>query len=159
MRNRILSEVRVQLPDVDQHREWHHGDADLRFEPTQQVLGRIGSIERPAVAVVSRAGVIPTDDQVGASEIPPNDRVPDRFPRSRHPHRERQQGEHRGIGGIPVQQGLVAAHPRVMVDITGFGHANDGIDQDLAAHGTGCPHRQLLVDAMHGVAGLKRHDC
>ena len=58
---------------------------------------------------------------------------------------------------IPRQQRLVAPDARVVVDVAGLRHPHDGMNEqarlDLLRRAQG----QLLVGAVHGVAGLERH--
>ena len=45
-----------------------------------------------------------------------------------------------------------------MVDIAGFGHADDGMNEQVRLYLTSRPQRQLLVCAMHRVTRLKRNN-
>ena len=157
-RDLVLGEVRVQLAHIHQCRERDHRDADLCLELAKQVLGVERSVERATVKPFTWPGVIPADDQVRAPEVASNDRVPQGFPRPGHAHRERQQGEHRGVFRVAVHQRLVAPHPGVVVDVAGLRHADHRVDEQLRADGVGRAQRQLLMDAVHRIAGLKPDD-
>ena len=70
-------------------------DADLRLMLRDQFLRVIGTVERLAVAVVARAGMVAADDEMRAAEIAPDERMPQRLARTRHAHGERQQAQPR----------------------------------------------------------------
>jgi hypothetical protein len=53
---------------------------------------------------------------------------------------------------------LVAAHPRVVVDVAGPCHADDGMQQQVGFGLARGAQRELLVRAMHGIACLERDD-
>ena len=59
--------------------------------------------------------------------------------------------------GISRQQRLVAPHPRVVVDVARLGHPDDGVNQQAGLDLLGRAQGQLLVGAVHRVAGLERH--
>ena len=99
--------------------------------------------------------MVAADDQVGAAVVLADDRVPDRLARAGHAHRQRQQAERGGLLGIVVQQLLVAAHAGEMVDVAGLGHADHGLDQEVGLGRLGGAEGQLLVRAVHRVAGLE----
>jgi len=119
------------------------------------VLGVVGAVEFLAVAVLAGAGMIAADDQVGAAVVAADDRVPDRLAGAAHAHRERQQRQRGGLLGIFVQHMLIAAHPRVVIDITGLGHAHHRVDQQIGLGLTGGEEGQFDMGPVHRVAGLK----
>ena len=84
--------------------------------------------------------------------------MPQRLARAAHAHGEVQQAQLRGLVGILFQDVLVAAHACEVVDIAGFGHADDGMNQQVRLGLLGGPERQFLVGAMQGVAGLEGDD-
>jgi hypothetical protein len=45
-----------------------------------------------------------------------------------------------------------------MVDVTGLGQADDGLDEDVGLLGASGADRQLTVSAVHGVSGLEGND-
>ncbi len=65
---------------------------------------------------------------------------------------KRQRGGGVGIAG---HDGLVAAHPGVVVDVARLGHAHRRVDQEVGLDLAGRPQRQLDVRPVHGVAGLE----
>jgi hypothetical protein len=52
-------------------------------------LGFIGSVERLAVHVVARAGMVAAYDEMSAAMIFADQTVPNGFPRAAHPHSQR----------------------------------------------------------------------
>ena len=59
---------------------------------------------------------------------------------------------------VRLQQVLVAAHAREVVDVAGLRHADDGVDQQVRLDVLRRAERELLVRAVHRVARLKRDD-
>ena len=57
-----------------------------------------------------------------------------------------------------MKERLVAPNACVVVDVTRFGHSNDRMNQQVGLDLFGGAKRQLLVRAMHRIAGLKRHN-
>ena len=154
-RHLVDRHVRVEVLDVDHHLERHHRDAQLRLVLPEQVLCVVGPVERRAARVAARPGVIAADDEVRAAVVLADDGVPDRLARPAHPHREGQQRQHRRLARVAVQQRLVAAHPRVVIDVPRLGHPHDGVDQQVRLRLLGRAQGQLLVGAVHRVAGLE----
>ena len=62
-----------------------------------------------------------------------------------------------GRFGIGCQQMLVAAHPRVMVDVARLGQAHRGMNEQIGLGLLDGAQGQFLMGAMHGVTGLERH--
>jgi hypothetical protein len=50
---------------------------------------------------------------------------------------------------------LVYAHAGVVVDVTGFGHAHDGVDEHVRLTLTRCADCELAMGAVHWVARLE----
>jgi len=120
-----------------------------------QLLRIVGAVERIALAVVARAGVIASDDEVGAPVVLPDDRVPQRLPRARHAHGEVEQAQGGRLVGVLVQDVLVAANTGEVIDVAGLGHADHRVNQQIRLHFACSPERQLLVGAVQRVAGLE----
>ena len=57
--------------------------------------------------------------------------------------------------GVAVHDRLVAADPRVVVDVTRLGHADDGMDEEVGLHLLGRPQGELVVGTVQRVAGLE----
>ena len=123
-----------------------------------ELLRVVRAVERLAVAVVAGTGVVAADDEVRAAVVLADDRVPHGLARAAHAHRERQQAQRRRLLGIGLQQVLVAAHAREVVDVAGLRHADDGMDQQVRFDVLRRAERELLVRAVHRIARLERHD-
>ena len=157
-RHLVLGEVFVALRDVHEHREGDHADADLVCVPAEHFLGLVRAIERSAVAVLARAGVVAADDEVRAPVVLADDRVPYGFARAAHPHRQRQQGQHCSPFRVATEQGLIAADPGVVVDVARLGHPHDRVDQHVGVDSGSGAQGQLLVRSVHRVARLESDD-
>ena len=57
-----------------------------------------------------------------------------------------------------VQHRLVTPYAGEMVDVARFGHADDGVDDQVRLRFTRGAERQFLMRAVQGIAGLERHD-
>ena len=84
--------------------------------------------------------------------------VPDRFPWTGHAHGKVQKAHGRGGRRILVQHRLVAADPGEVVDVARFGHADDGVNEQVRLNLFRGPESQFLMGAVQGVPGLERHD-
>ena len=124
----------------------------------QEILRVVRAVERFARAVLARTRVVAADDEVRAAVVLANDCVPERLARSAHAHRERQQRERGRLLRVRLDQMLVAAHARVVIDVAGLRHADDGLNQQIRLDLFGRPERELLVRAVHRVARLERDD-
>ena len=71
----------------------------------EELLGLVRAVERFAVGVLARAGVVAADDEVGAAVVFADERVPDGFARAAHAHGEGDEGEFGGAGRIFAQRG------------------------------------------------------
>lgn len=61
--------------------------------------------------------------------------------------------------GVLLHDGLVAAHARVVVDIARLRHADNGVNQEIAACLCRSQASQLNVRTMHRIASLERAHC
>ena len=129
LQNLVDRRIRVRLFDEHHQLERHHGDAEFFLVLAQQVLGVIRTVERLPMRIAAGTGVVTPHDEMGAPVVFSDDRVPDRFTRSAHPHRQRQQRQHGGVSGILRQQRLVAAYARVVVDVTRLGHTDHRVNE------------------------------
>ena len=64
----------------------------------------------------------------------------------------------RRLLGIGLDQVLVAAHAREVIDVAGLRHADDGMDQQVRLDLLRRAERELLVRAVHRIARLERDD-
>ena len=151
-------QVLAAILDVDHLLERDHADAELGLEPAQHVLGVIRAVEVLAVAVLAGRGVVAADDEVAAAEVLADDGVPHRLARAGHAHGERQQAQRRGLLGIALDDQLVAAGAREVIDVAGHGHAHDRMDEQVGLGALSRPIGHLLVRPVHRVPGLEGDD-
>ncbi len=57
--------------------------------------------------------------------------------------------------GVALEHVIVATHPRVVIDVSGTRHADDRVQQEVRLGLVSRAHRELLVRAVHRIAGLK----
>src|SRR5438128_199176 len=89
--NFVIWNVAILTFQIHHHAERHHGDADFPFVLLEKFLGLVGTIERLAVSVLARTGVIATHNEVRDSVVLADECVPNGFARSAHTHGQRQQ--------------------------------------------------------------------
>jgi hypothetical protein len=154
----VLGLVLVGVGEVGHHLEGDDLDAELVLVLLDGVLGIVGAVELLALGVLTRTSVIATDNEVCSSEVLADDGVPDGLAGTAHTHGEWQQGEGSHAVGVAGQQRLVDADAGEVVDVTGLGEADDGVDEDVGLAGAGSADGQLTVSAVHGVAGLEGDD-
>src|SRR5215213_824058 len=135
------------------------GQPDLPFlELVEDVLGVVITVERLAVRVLARAGVVASYDEVRAAVVLAADSVEDRLAGSAVAHRRREDGEHRAVlGVVTVQDRLVGAHPDVGGDVCGAGLADERVQEQPIDYLEGA-FLDVLVRAVHGVTGLETDD-
>ena len=155
VRDLVVGLVLVAVGEVDHLLEGD--DFDAQFLPVllDGVLGVVRAVEVFAGAVLAGAGVVAADDEVRGAVVLADDGVPDRLPRSTHAHGQREQTQDGHAVGVAREQRLVNPHPGEVVDVAGFGQADDGVDEDVGLAGPGGADCQFSVGPMHGVAGLK----
>lgn len=150
--------VLVRPGEVCHHLEGNHFDVQLVLVLGDELLGIVGSVKVLALRVLAGTGVITTDDKVGGAKVLSDDGVPDGFPGSSHPHGEGQEGQSGHSVGVLGHQGLVGPDSGVVVDVTGLGETDDGVDQDVGLVLTSRTDGQLSVSPVHGVTGLESDD-
>lgn len=84
--------------------------------------------------------MVPPDNKMCCSKILSNDRMPYGLPRTRHAHSKREKRKVTHAVGIFSHDSLVDADARVMVDVPGFGEADDRVDKDIGLALSGCAH-------------------
>ena len=148
--------VGVTIFNIDQELERHHAYSKFPLVFAEQLLGIVRSVERFAVGVSARTGMIAADNQVGAPVVLADDGMPEGFARAAHPHSQRQQGElHRGLR-VAGKDRLVAVNASVVIEVTRLGHTHYGVNQEVGLQFLGCPQRQLEVRPVHRVSRLER---
>ena len=102
--------------------------------------------------------MIGLDDEVGASEVPPDDRVPQGLARSGSPRRERQQRQGRKLPGVVAQNLLVALDAREMAQVAMHGDADGGVQKQMPSHLPGRMECQLAFALVHRAVRMERDD-
>ena len=144
--------------DVNHEPERDHLDAQLILVLAHQLLRVVRPVKGRPTGVVPGAGMIPPHNQVGAPMVLPDDGMPERLLRARHPHREIEQRKLDRELRVGAQKSLIAPDPREVVYVAGLGHAYDGMDQEICADLLRGPERQLLMGTVYGVSGLECDD-
>ncbi len=124
----------------------------------EDFLGFIRAVEGLAVGIFTGPGVIAPDNEVAATVIFSNERVPDSFAWSTHTHGEGQQREFHGTRWIFRRQQLIAAHAGEVIHVARFGHTHHRMNQKTGFHLLRCAEGKLLMSSVHGIASLKGHD-
>src|SRR2546426_152852 len=94
----IIGDIFILIFQINHHVELHHADANVSFVSLEQLLGFVGSVERFAVRVIARAGVITSYDEMRAAVVLADQRMPDSLARSSHAHGQREERELYGSG-------------------------------------------------------------
>ena len=101
--------------------------------------------------------MVASHNEVSAAMILADQRVPHRFPRPAHTHRQRQQRQLLRTLRILGTEQLITTHPSVIVHIPRLGHAHDRMDQKVGFNLLGGTECQFDVGTVHGIAGLESH--
>lgn len=123
-----------------------------------EFLSVVGTVEVFSLRVLSGSSVITTDDEVSRTEVLSDDRVPNSFPGSSHPHGEGQEGEGSHSLGVSADDRLVDTDTGEVVDISGLGESDDGVNEDVRVLLTGSTDGELSVSSVHGVTSLEGDD-
>lgn len=130
-------------------------DTELVLVLLDGVLGVVGTVELDTGRVLAGTGVISSDDEVSGTVILADDGVPDGLTGTTHAHGEGQKTEDGHSVGVTGEEGLVDTDTGEVVDVTGLGETDDGVDQDIGLAGTGGANGQFTVSTVHGVSGLE----
>jgi len=147
--------VLVGVGEVGHHLEGNDLDAELLAVLLDGVLGVVGAVEVLALAVAAGTGVVAADNEVGGTVVLADDGVPDGLAGTTHAHGKRKQTEDGHAVGVAVHDGLVDTDASEVVNVTGLGQADDGVDEDVGLSGAGSNDGKLTVSAVHGVTGLE----
>ena len=97
-------------------------------------------------------------DEVGASVVAPDDRVPQGLARAGSARRERQKRQGREMLRVVPQDLLVALDSREMAQVVVHGDAGDRVQEQVSAHLPGCLERQLTFPPVHRPARMEGDD-
>ena len=147
--------VLVGVGEVGHHLEGNDLDAELVTVLLDGVLCVVRTVEVLTLAVAAGTGVVTTDDEVGSTVVLADNGVPDGLTGTAHTHSQRKQTENGHAVGVAVHDGLVDTDTGEVVNVTGLGETDDGVDEHVGLSGAGSNDGQLTVSAVHGVTGLE----
>jgi hypothetical protein len=154
----VDGEVLVGVGEVDHSLELDHLDAKLLLVLLDEDLSIIRAVVVLALLVLSGTGVVTTNDEVGSTVVLSDNGVPESLTGTTHSHSEGQKSESSHAVGVSGQKSLVDTDTGEVVNVTGLGKTDDGLDQDVGLLGAGGADRQLTVSSVHGVSGLESDD-
>jgi len=157
-RDFVSREVFVLVFEVNHHLERHGGDADFILVFGEEFLRLVGTVEWFAIGILARAGVVAADDEVGATVILADERVPDGLARTAHAHCQREQGEFGRAGGILADEELVTADAGEVIDVARLGHADGRVNEEAGLDLFRGAESEFDVRAVHRVARLESDD-
>ena len=99
--------------------------------------------------------MITSNDKVGNTEVFADDGVPNGFSRTGHAHSERKEGEVAHSIRVFGHNGFVYTDTGIVVDITGLGETDDGVDEDISLTLASGADGEFSVGTMHGITGLE----
>lgn len=147
--------VLVGVGQVGDHLELNDLDAELVLVLLDGVLGIVGAVEVLTRGVLTGTSVVTADNEVGGTVVLTDDGVPDGLTGTTHTHSQTQQTQSGHAVGVAGDEGLVGADTGEVVDVTGLGQTDDGVDQDIGLAGAGRANSQFTVSTVHGVTGLE----
>jgi len=147
--------VLVGVGQVGDHLELDDLDTKLILVLLDGVLGIVGAVEVLTLGVGTRTGVVTAHNEVGGTVVLTDNGVPDGLTGTTHTHGQTQQTEDGHAVGVTGKESLVGTDTGEVVDITGLGKTDDGMDQDIGLARAGRADGQLTVSTVHGVTGLE----
>ena len=153
--NLVDGTVLVGVGQIGDHLELDDLNAELILVLLNGVLGIVGTVEVDALGVLTGTGMVTADNEVCGTVVLTDDGVPDGLTRTTHAHGQTQQTQNGHAVGVAGQQGLVGADTGEVVNVTGLGETDDGVDQDIGLAGASRADSQLTVGTMHGVTSLE----
>ena len=155
LRDLVLGLVLVNVGAVGDLLELDDLNAQLGLVLLDGVLGVVGTVEVDTLGVLPGTGVVTTNNEVGGTMVLPDDGVPDGLTGTTHPHGQGQETEDGHAVGVAGEESLVGTDTGEVVDVTGLGQTDDGVDQHIGLLGTRGTDGQLTVSTVHGVSGLE----
>jgi hypothetical protein len=150
--------VLIGVGEVGNHLEFDDLDAELVLVLLDGVLSIVGAVEVLALGVGTRTGVVTTDNEVGGTMVLTDDGVPDGLTGTTHTHGQTQETQDGHAVGVAGKESLVGADTGEVVNVTGLGETDNGVNQDIGLAGTGRADSQLTVGTVHGVTSLESDD-
>lgn len=154
----VSGAVLVRVGQVRHLQKGNDLDTELVSVLFDKVLGIVGAVKVFALAVLTGTGVVTTDDKVGGTVVLADNGVPQGLAGTSHAHGQGQEGENGHSVGVAGEESLVDADAGKVVNVSGLGETDDGVDEDVGLARAGGAHSQLTVSAVHGVSGLESDD-
>lgn len=154
----VGGEVLVGVGEVDHLLELDHLDAKLLLVLLDEVLSIVRAVVVLALLVLAGTGVVTTNDEVSGTVVLANDGVPEGLTGTTHAHGQGKKSQSGHAVGVSGQESLVDTDTGEVVNVTGLGETDDGLDEDVGLLGAGGADRQLTVSTVHGVSGLESDD-
>lgn len=147
--------VLVRARKVGHGLEGNHLNLELILELSNELLGVVGTVKVLTLRVLTGTSVVSTDNEVGRTKVLSDEGVPDSLPGTSHPHSEGQEGKMGHTLGIRGHESLVSSDSSVVVNISGLGKTDNGVDEDIGSSLTGSSNGKLSVGSVHRVSGLE----
>ena len=151
----VLGLVFINVRAVGDLLELDDLDTQLALVLLDSVLSVVGAVEVLTLGVLTGAGVVTTNNEVGGTMVLPDDGVPDGLTGTTHTHGQGQETQDGHTVGVTGEESLVGTDTGEVVNVTGLGKTNNGVDQDVGLVGAGSTDSQLTVSSVHGVSGLE----
>ena len=132
--------------------EGHNLDAKLFPVLLDELLGVVRAVDVLALRVLTGTGVVTADDEVSGTVILPDDGVPQSLTGTTHAHGQGQETQDGHAVGVAGEKGLVGAHTGEVVNVTGLGETDNGVNQDVGLTSASSTDGQLTVSTVHGVS-------
>jgi hypothetical protein len=123
--------VLIRAGKVGHLLEGNHLDLQFVVVLDDEVLGIVGTVEVLACRVLARTSVVTTDDEVGRTVVFADNGMPDGLTRAGHSHGERKEGKMAKAVGVLLHDRLVNTDTSVVVDISGLGKTDDGVNKNV----------------------------
>lgn len=158
LRNLVLGHVLVGVRKVGHLLEWHDFNAELVPVLLNKVLSVVWAVEVDTLAVLAGTSVVTANNEVSCTVVLADDGVPERLTRTSHTHGEGQQTQNGHAVGVAGKKSLVDADTGEVINVTGLGKTDDGVDEHVGLSAAGGTDSELTVGAVHWVAGLESDD-
>jgi len=138
--------------------EWDHFNLQFVLELSDEFLGIVRTVKVLALRVLSRSGVVTSDNEVGGTEVLSDDSVPNGLTGSSHSHSQRKKSEVGHSLRVRRHERLVSSDTGVVVDVSRLGETDDGVDKDVGTTLTSGSDGEFSVGSVHRVSGLESDD-
>lgn len=153
--NLVTGLVDVVVGKVGHLLELDNLDTELLAVLLNHVLGLVWTVDVLAVPVLSGTSVVTTDNEVRGTVVLTDDSVPKGLTRTTHTHGKTKETENGHTVRVTGEKGLVDTDTGEVVNVSGLGKTNNGVDENVGLTVTGGANSQLTMSAVHGVTGLE----